>query len=114
MTSFRFVVQGRQCATFDDPKTTTHGAPTAAAMCAMPLSLPTNTWARDARAATSGKVRFEKPITGDEDSLINSSSNGRSFGDVIATGVSPRLVTSLTTRAKFSSGQRFVSSAAAG
>ena len=45
---------GRQCAMFDEPNTTTDGVPTAAAMCAMPLSLPTNSCERAASAVTSG------------------------------------------------------------
>ena len=54
--------QGRQCATFEEPKITTLGVSTAAAMCAMPLSLPTNKSERVARAVTSGNDKSKVAI----------------------------------------------------
>src|ERR1051326_343323 len=53
-TSLALVVHGRQCARFDEPKITTQGAPVAAAICAMPLSLQTNNRARGVAAETWG------------------------------------------------------------
>src|SRR5215217_7303631 len=54
---------GRQCAIFDEPKITTLGVPTAAAMCAIPLSLPTNTCDLAASAVTSGSDKSNDTIS---------------------------------------------------
>src|SRR5215213_11613246 len=53
---------GRQCAIFDEPKMTTLGVPTAAALCAIPLSLPTNTCDLEANAVTYGNDRSSVTI----------------------------------------------------
>src|SRR5205807_439580 len=83
-TSFGWVVHGRQCARFDEPKITTQGAPTAAAMCAMPLSLPMNKRAREVSAATSGNERSPSPIKRTDVCLISDSRIAFSFADTIA------------------------------
>ena len=93
---------------------TTDGAPTAAAMCAMPLSLPTNNRARAARAVTSGRVRSAKTIRGEALLRCNSSAICLSAGAIIATTGTPRLAKCSTTRANFSVAHCLVANAAAG
>ena len=45
---------------FDEPKITTLGVSTAAAMCAIPESFPTKILALEAKAVISGKVKSSK------------------------------------------------------
>src|SRR5215203_5964874 len=53
---------GRQCATFEEPKITTLGVPTAVAIWAIPLSLPTNNCDLAASAVTSGRDKSNDTI----------------------------------------------------
>src|SRR5258706_16392805 len=99
---------------FDEPNTTTQGAPTAAAICAMPLSLPTNSPARAANAVISGKDKLSNPTTRTDELFLRDCSTAFSFGATTATGVKPRAATAATTRAKFSVAHCLVASAAAG
>ena len=88
--------------------------PAAAAICAMPLSLPTNKRAREANAVTSGKLRSLNPMTRADVCFISDSTAGFSFGETMAIVVSPRAARSSATRAKFSVAHCLVSNAAAG
>src|SRR5437763_15436830 len=108
------MVHGRQCAMFDEPKTTTHDAPTAAAICAMPLSLPTKSFARAANAVISGKDKLSNPTTRADEYLLRDCSTGFSFGATTATGVKLRAANAATTCAKFSVAHCLVANAAAG
>ena len=83
--SFGASVQGRQWLRLDEPKTTTDGVFTAAAMWAMPESLPTKMAAFEARAVISGKVRSSNVITGTFDSHFRSSKTVFSLFEVTAT-----------------------------
>ncbi len=59
-TRFGADVHGFQWTEFEEPKITTVGVSTAAAICAIPLSFPTNKEAREAKAVTSGKTQTQK------------------------------------------------------
>src|SRR5258705_8722217 len=107
-------VQGRQWAVFDEPKMTTDGVLTAAAMCAMPLSFPTNTRVRASSAVISGKVKSVKASTGVAVFLFISSITGFSFAVVIATTARPLLLMSSAKCPNLSADHCFVANAAAG
>jgi len=110
----RLGVQGRQWAVFEEPKMTTVGALTAAAIWAMPLSLPTNTRARDSSAVISGKVKSVRAATGVAVLPFNSSITDFSFGVVIAITAKPLLLKSSAKRPNLSAAHCLVANAAAG
>jgi len=87
--SFGASVHGRQWLRFDEPKTTTEGVPTAAAMWAMPESLPTKTFAFDANAVISGSVRSSNGVMGTFDLRVSSSRTLFSFFEAMAITFNP-------------------------
>ena len=90
---------------------TTVGVWTAAAMWAMPESLPTNRLALDASAVISGNVRSSNIVTGTFDSRFRFSRTSLSFFDATANVWRPISARNSVVRAKFSVGHCLVANA---
>ncbi len=85
-------VHGRHTSASDEPNITTTRLPTAAAICAIPLSFPTKILQRAANAVTSCKVSSESPNTGLEVRDLMRSTIGFWLSCVTITDAIPRVL----------------------